>query len=1489
MANIFDIDSGSDNHLMNEQFHAFSKSPSSALSTLGTASNKSGHTTTASDVWAEEIPAFFYALDEDAFNSYKALAAENDICRYGDAIYLLENGEWTQKWANYVAIPDGQVFKNSKGSDVIRFHNSRVARNLTLKNNASDDGDSSSAKIDGWNEETGKVWDYVETSPHFVTQFVAPTDKIVSGIPSKGFGPIVIVGGSPLTEGADAAEGYIANNFAGIIQFNKKRTQGTVTVHAFEYIGDKVSDVAATTASDISGIKTDIAAINEQLGLGNTGEGDGSSVGERLTSVESSLKTLTGTEDGVAAESIATTAANAVTNATLAESEKIADTEDTGKLVTAAAVKTYVEENAKVTLNQGTGITVTPDNEIGTEFTIAVDDTVATAAALKDATDRIDAIEETGATALSSSQTWTAEGEAETKPSITVTLGGTNAEPTVASVSATDIASATALSALTQRVTDLHATPQFSVVVLDTPAENWQATAAKNTIYLVKETEEASAIAGSYIEYIAYEVDGSVVVEKIGSTTVDLSDYVTTSALNDKIAEMVGTESVEDQIGTAIEGLAVAAETKNGITVSQTAGKVAFEVSADTTPTKDSTNLITSGAVEAALTGVGTTTSGLDTRLTEAEGKITELETFKNGADAAYAVKGTEEIASGAAKAAADAQTAADSKLASISAAEGSLISVSEVTGEAGAKTQTISLSDTVAVKSDITSAIQALDKDTHGANGVTLTQVDGIPTLSVTPGTVDTASENFVTGAAVATAIATTQGNVEQTLKDAKAYTDEVIEGLDTNVSDETGSVSLVQTNGAVTSIAISGGEVAEDETKFVTGAAVYEVTSAIKSTADAAVQTVTGDNYVEASKSGTAITLTTKLDAIDTALVAEGTAVATAIAAAAAIGTAAQSEVDALETVVAGVKTTADTAIQTAAGDTYVSLERTAGTNEVKATTNITAIDSYLVGAGTSVATAIASAAGIGTDAQSSADKKLASIGNDGDARVIIGTPTADGDEKSVTISLAENVATVDSSADTTDGTVYTKAQTNKAITDAVGTAVQSVALAEGNTQTAVSIVTSDSNDVTIAVADNIATVDKVTVVDGSITVDTEGSVYSKATIDKMVAEAKPESYIATVADGADNVTSGEVAKLTIKDDREQVYTDDLWGTSVTLTDDNTIVVSHSYINNPNADEYSAWITNVTKVEDNKAYNANNIIANVQTDRIKNGYAMFYRTQLASFDGDLNSLTNGVWMFGYTQLTTFNSELNNLIDGEGMFAGGKFTTFDYALPKLINGENMFLACTNLRSFTGDLSGLTDGSTMFKSCSNLTSFNGDLSSLTSGYQMFGSCSNLTSFNGDLTSLTDGAHMFSGCKLDTESVECIADTINTVTGSKSIYIGIGNSTPDDDEDKAFAQIKAKGWNVYVNGSAYTPTVQASITTLDEHGEVIETPIPFYAKPIEVTEEEAEYVGQDGKFYQVAGGQFIYVNDPETYGMFTCLDDAVANMRLTPYVKPIEEV
>jgi hypothetical protein len=201
-------------------------------------------------------------------------------------------------------------------------------------------------------------------------------------------------------------------------------------------------------------------------------------------------------------------------------------------------------------------------------------------------------------------------------------------------------------------------------------------------------------------------------------------------------------------------------------------------------------------------------------------------------------------------------------------------------------------------------------------------------------------------------------------------------------------------------------------------------------------------------------------------------------------------------------------------------------------------------------------------------------------------------------------------------------------------------------------------------------------------------------------------------------------------------------------------------------------------------------------------------------------------------------------------------------------------------------LPSLTNSYYMFYN-TKLTSFSSDLSSLTDGRSMFYDCANLTSFSSDLSSLTYGKSMFIGCKLDTASVQNIADTINTYNGT--IDVGIGNSTPNEQEIAAFDKMVSKGWTVLVNGSQYTPTSPAAITTLDEIGQEITTTIPYWAKPVQSDEEHAQYVDEQGNFFNILGGQFIYGDDMSTYGMFTCEADAAANMRLTPYIKPQTEI
>ena len=276
----------------------------------------------------------------------------------------------------------------------------------------------------------------------------------------------------------------------------------------------------------------------------------------------------------------------------------------------------------------------------------------------------------------------------------------------------------------------------------------------------------------------------------------------------------------------------------------------------------------------------------------------------------------------------------------------------------------------------------------------------------------------------------------------------------------------------------------------------------------------------------------------------------------------------------------------------------------------------------------------------------------------------------------------------------------------------------------------------------------------------------------------------------------------------------------------------------------------------------------------------------------GDLEQGNENGWyvlgMFASCpELVSFSSDLSSLMFGESMFDScDNLTSFNANLPSLIDGYLMFYGCSNLVSFSSDLHNLMNGEHMFVDCANLTSFSSDLHNLTNGEYMFYGCSNLVSFSSDLSSLMYGYMMFYSCKLDTASVQNIADTINPNPLEDAIItIDIGNPNPNEQETAAFNSIAAKGWTVQGNGSTYNPTSPAAIITLDENGEEISRLIPYYAKPVEVSKDKATYVGEDDKFYRIRGGQFVYGDDLSTYGMFTCEADAAANMRLTKLEKP----
>ena len=476
-----------------------------------------------------------------------------------------------------------------------------------------------------------------------------------------------------------------------------------------------------------------------------------------------------------------------------------------------------------------------------------------------------------------------------------------------------------------------------------------------------------------------------------------------------------------------------------------------------------------------------------------------------------------------------------------------------------------------------------------------------------------------------------------------------------------------------------------------------------------------------------------------------------------------------------------------------------------------------------------------------------------------------------------------------------------------------------------------------------------------------------------------------------GDKNVATEDKLITSIKhtgDNREVITENDLWGSWAEIKDGEVIFHDDEVVN-PSKDTQDAWNRKITKVENNKAYVGDNLYANIQTEKIKDGDSMFQNcSYLTSFTSDLSSLDNGNYMFGRSSiisfesdlsslktgdymftncsgltsfisdlsalqtgrymfascgLTNFNTDLSSLTNGFCMFAECGFSTFTSDLSSLTKGTMMFDSCENLTTFTSDLPSLTIGSMMFELCPNLTTFTSDLSSLKTGDYMFYGCMGLTSFRSDLPSLQNGEFMFyecynlesftsdlsslvNGCEmfsycpiltsftsdlsslvngsgmfydstLDNDSLlhiaESIRDVSNLVDGetylgyeiNKVIHLGLGR-TPTEDDVEYLTEIYNKGWAVFVienpeeDSERFEPTANM---LLDDQEETI-APTPYWAKPKEVNEKSAKYIGEDGKYYIILGGNHIFVDDPETYGLFTSLEDAAANMRLTKIEK-----
>ena len=153
-----------------------------------------------------------------------------------------------------------------------------------------------------------------------------------------------------------------------------------------------------------------------------------------------------------------------------------------------------------------------------------------------------------------------------------------------------------------------------------------------------------------------------------------------------------------------------------------------------------------------------------------------------------------------------------------------------------------------------------------------------------------------------------------------------------------------------------------------------------------------------------------------------------------------------------------------------------------------------------------------------------------------------------------------------------------------------------------------------------------------------------------------------------------------------------------------------------------------------------------NESITKVENNKAYVDNAFYANIQTEKIKNSGGIF-YNCSNLNTFSSNLSNLTDGEYMFYGCEnISTFTSSLDNLTTAWSMFYNCTNLISFSTDLPNLIDGTYMFENCENLQTFDANLSNLKDGYYMFDYCTNLTTFKSNLFSLADGEGMFENCE-----------------------------------------------------------------------------------------------------------------------------------------------
>ena len=806
----------------NQKFHVFSKSPITPSQGLSQVVNKSGHTTTTADVWAQDIPWFFKADNKDVALSTGVDAKFNDMVLIGSAVYKRNKTEYTEGatfddlWDSYV-LENGTKISNSDEVHVLTYHKNVPISFLTAGANTNNAGQASNY--------AGRIF----IGGKVVEQFVVSTDKLSSGIPSTGYGVAVYKSGEPLSEG-ELETNFLANSYAGIIQFNTKVGPSTAyTADVFEYKGAKLDAEVARIAAAV---------------FGENGGGDEDvSLTQKVAQNTAAIATLNG--DATKTGSVANTVSVAVS----AAETRVAET--TNALAGRIAQLEGIQHFSVVVVPEGQ----TMENVTPVENTIylvkdanAAEGTYIEYIAYKPAGSESVVTEKIGSTALDLSG-YTTDAEHTALAERVDALDGESGRVAVVEGKVSTLVDETipALEkAITDGVTEAKTYAESQASAAQSAATNAASNALSAAVEQIgKDIEAAKNEAISSAEVTINQGTGIVVTGAGKGTTftIAVSDAVATAASVTALSELIGNNKTElegkitaaseaasnalsaavTEIGTTTSGIDARLQTAEATIAALTTGDASVDTKIGAAVEELEGEI--SKAVESLEGQISQAQSTLQGNINGVSGRVTDIETDLTTGATAQAIAKAQSDATQALADAADVSTALDTAKSQSLAQTGKLTGLFSVAtaGSVGAGITSITITDT-----GLSTAIAAAQSGAEQTAATALATARGEITTEISTA-VSGLESKLTTGedslgakvAALETATTTTLPEaIEQALEDAKAYSDSLhttsldyvvlgdSESLPTASADTLGKIYLVASQNAPTAdgSAISG-----------------------------------------------------------------------------------------------------------------------------------------------------------------------------------------------------------------------------------------------------------------------------------------------------------------------------------------------------------------------------------------------------------------------------------------------------------------------------------------------------------------------------------------------------------------------------------------------------------------------------------------------------------------------------------------------------------